>query len=156
VSLLSFFDVLEHITDDGGTLAWVHSVLEPGGVLVLTVPAHPFLFDEMDEIAHHRRRYRRSELRVKLEGAGLRVRFLSHFMAPLVPGLVIWRWLGKLALSRRGAAERRAMEFRVHPVLNRPLTGLLRLERWFLQRSALPFGSSILAIASRPAEGGGA
>jgi SAM-dependent methyltransferase len=156
VSLLSFFDVLEHITDDAGTLAWVQSVLEPGGVLVLTVPAHPFLFDEMDEIAHHRRRYRRSELRGKLESAGLRVRFLSHFMAPLVPALVLWRWLGKRALSRRGASERRAMEFRIHPVLNGPLTRLLRLERRFLRRGALPFGSSILAIASRPGEGDGA
>jgi hypothetical protein len=121
-------------------------------VVVLTVPAHPFLFDEMDEIAHHRRRYRRSELRGKLEGAGLRVRFLSHFMAPLVPGLVLWRWLGR-RISRKDVSERRAMEFRINSLLNGPLTQLLRLERAFLRRGKLPFGSSILAIAERPGEG---
>jgi SAM-dependent methyltransferase len=150
--MLSFFDVLEHITDDAATLAWVRSVLAPGGVLVLTVPAHPFLFDEMDEIAHHRRRYRRSELRGKLEGAGLRVRFLSHFMAPLVPALVMWRWLGRRT-SSRDASERRAMEFRINPLLNALLARLLRVERAYLRVGTLPFGSSILAIAERPEEG---
>jgi SAM-dependent methyltransferase len=154
--LVSLFDVLEHITDDLGTLSWVHSALEPGGVVILTVPAHPFLFDELDEIAHHRRRYRRSELRDRIEGAGLRVRFISHFMAPLVPALVLWRWFGRMALGGRDPSERRAMEFRINPWLNRPLTSLLRLEGAFLRRSTLPVGSSILAIAARPGTGPGA
>ena len=62
-AMLGFFDVLEHIDDDLGTLRWAWQPLEPGGILVLTVPAHPFLFDDMDRLAHHRRRYRRHELR---------------------------------------------------------------------------------------------
>ena len=40
-SLVSLFDVLEHIDDDLGTLRHTESILEPGGFLVLTVPAHP-------------------------------------------------------------------------------------------------------------------
>ena len=98
--LVSLFDVLEHIDDDTGTLRHIFSILEPGGVLVLTVPAHPFLFDEMDELAHHRRRYRGSELGHKLRDAGFEVRRLTHFMAPLVP-LVAVRWLR----ARRVAAD---------------------------------------------------
>ena len=70
--LVSLFDVLEHIDDDTGTLRHIFSVLEPGGVLVVTVPAHPFLFDEMDELAHHRRRYRLG--RARPEATGRRVR----------------------------------------------------------------------------------
>jgi SAM-dependent methyltransferase len=65
--LIGLFDVLEHIDDDRGALRSVAEVLRPGGVLVLTVPAHPFLFDEADRLAHHRRRYRAGELRAKLE-----------------------------------------------------------------------------------------
>jgi SAM-dependent methyltransferase len=148
-TLLSLFDVLEHIDDDLGTLRFLREVLEPGGVLVLTVPAHPFLFDEMDRIARHRRRYRRSELGDKLRAAGFQVRRLSHFMAPLVP-LVVLRWLLGAAPGRRGALERRQVELSVTPVLNGLARAALRLERPLVRAERVPFGSSLIAVAARP------
>ena len=151
--MIGMFDVLEHIDDDQGTLDWVASVLEPGGALVLTVPAHPFLFDETDEIAHHRRRYRRRELREKLEKAGLQTQLISHFMATLVPMLVVLRWLGRrLRGGRQAVMERRSAELSIVPVLNDLLRTILRLERYWLRMLPLPFGSSLVAIATRPAE----
>jgi SAM-dependent methyltransferase len=148
-TLLSLFDVLEHIDDDVGTLRLLFEVLEPGGVLVLTVPAHPFLFDEMDTIAHHRRRYRRPELGGKLRAAGYRVLRLSHFMAPLVP-LVALRWLVRALPGRRSALERRRVELAVTPVLNGLARAVLRLERPLVRAGLLPFGSSLIAVAQRP------
>jgi len=149
--LVGLFDVLEHLDDDGGTLRFLWSVLEPGGVLVLTVPAHPFLFDEMDELAHHRRRYTRRELGDKLRAAGFEVRQLSHFMALLVPLLVVLRAVGRLLPGRfAGARRRRDSELRVVPVVNPLLRALLRLERLWLRVGSLPFGSSIIALAHRP------
>jgi SAM-dependent methyltransferase len=147
--LVSLFDVLEHIDDDTGTLRHIFSILEPGGVLVLTVPAHPFLFDEMDELAHHRRRYRGSELGLKLRAAGFEVRRLTHFMAPLVP-LVAVRWLVRAASRGRGSARRRRIELRVVPGLNRLMRAVLALERPLVRAGRLPFGSSLIAIAARP------
>jgi SAM-dependent methyltransferase len=149
--LLALFDVLEHLDDDRGMLGFLHSTLAPGGFLVLTVPAHPFLFDDRDELAQHRRRYRRRDLREKLEGAGFDVGVLTHFMASLVPPLLAGRGL-TLALppSLRRRRERHDLEFRVVPVLNGLLRGVLALERAFLRVGSLPFGSSILAIAQRP------
>ena len=149
--LIGLFDVLEHIDDDRGTLRFLWSVLEPGGVLVLTVPGHPFLFDEMDELARHRRRYTRRELGDKLRAAGFEVRFLSHFMALLVPLLVVLRAAGRLVpRTLAGARERRDSELRVVPVINGLLRGLLELERRWLRAFRLPFGSSIVALARRP------
>jgi SAM-dependent methyltransferase len=148
-TLLSLFDVLEHIDDDVGTLRFLIEVLEPGGVLVLTVPAHPFLFDEMDRIAHHRRRYRRAELERKLRAAGFRVRRLSHFMAPLVP-LAPLRWVARALAGRHGAVERLRQELAVAPVLNGLMRGVLRLERPLVRTALLPFGSSLIAVAERP------
>jgi SAM-dependent methyltransferase len=149
--LIGLFDVLEHIDDDRGTLRFLWSVLEPGGVLVLTVPGHPFLFDEMDELARHRRRYTRRELGDKLRAAGFEVRFLSHFMALLVPLLVVLRGVGRLLPGRvAGARRRRDSELRVVPVVNGLLRRLLRLERLWLRVGRLPFGSSIIAQAHRP------
>ena len=148
-TLLSLFDVLEHIDDDLVTLRHLLEVLEPGGILVLTVPAHPFLFDEMDTLAHHRRRYRRRELGDKLGAAGFRVLRLSHFMAPLVP-LVPLRWLVRALPGRRSVLERRLVEFAVAPWLNELVRAVLRLERPLVRAGLLPFGSSLIAVAARP------
>jgi SAM-dependent methyltransferase len=145
---LSLFDVLEHIDDDVASLAWAHSVLEPGGYLALTVPAHPFLFDEMDRLACHRRRYRRRELRDKLVQAGFEVRRLTHFMAPLVPLLAVSRPLRRL--STGGREQAKEAELRLVPLLNGLLRALLKLELLALRGLTLPFGSSLLALARRP------
>ena len=40
---LSMLDVLEHVADEDATLAEVHRVLAPGGVLVITVPGRHLL-----------------------------------------------------------------------------------------------------------------
>jgi SAM-dependent methyltransferase len=150
-TLLGMFDVLEHLDEDDAVLRWLLSILEPGGVLALTVPAHPFLFDEMDRLAHHRRRYTRRELREKLLRAGFEVRLLTHFMALLVPPLLLFRRLGRLLQllglrSLRGPTQ----ELRLVPGLNALMRALLRIERAWLGRHTLPFGSSLLAVAVRP------
>lgn len=152
-SLLSLFDVLEHLDDDREMLRFLHSVLAPGGVLLVTVPAHPFLFNERDELAHHRRRYRRGELKEKLEETGFRVRLLTHFGATLVPPLFVLQGLtGLVSERRRLSRERQVMEFRVVPVVNGLLRIALGLERLWLHVGTLPFGSSLIAVAERQGE----
>jgi hypothetical protein len=131
-------------------------VLAPGGILVLTVPAHPFLFDEMDELAQHRRRYTRAELGARLRGAGLEVRTVEHFMALLVPLLVIVRAIGRrLPRGGGGASARRDSELRVVPGLNGVLRLLLGLEGLLGRVFSWPFGTSLLAVAARPREENG-
>ena len=148
--MLGMFDVLEHIDDDEATLRWAASVLEPGGVFVATVPAHPFLFDEADVLAFHRRRYRRHELDLRLRRAGFEVRLLTHFMAPLVPMLIVSRAVGKLLRGGRSLATHRQSELGVVPVLNPLLRGVLALERQVLRVARPPFGTSLLVVAARP------
>jgi 2-polyprenyl-3-methyl-5-hydroxy-6-metoxy-1,4-benzoquinol methylase len=147
--LLGLFDVLEHQDHDREWLSSLHGALEPGGYLVLTVPAHPFLFDEMDEIACHRRRYRRQELAAKLREAGFEIVSLTHFMAALVPALMAVRALGRLLGRRHNAHQRRQIEFRTVPVVNSFLLGVLALERAWLRVGTLPFGSSLIALVRR-------
>jgi SAM-dependent methyltransferase len=148
--LFGMFDVLEHIDDDIGALRALRESLAPGGVLVLTVPAHPRLYDEMDEIAFHRRRYERAGLRRALEESGFEVRLLSHFMSPLVPILVLMRSAGRrLHGGRSRALERRRAEFRVVPGVNALMRGVLAVERAVMTHVTVPFGSSLVAVAVR-------
>jgi SAM-dependent methyltransferase len=151
--MLGMFDVLEHIDDDEATLRWAAGVLEPGGILVLTVPAHPFLFDEADVLAHHRRRYRRREFGERIRRAGFEVRLLTHFMSPLVPMLLAARSLGRLVRGRhQSVAAQRNAELRVVPVINGVMRALLAVERRALRLGRPPFGTSLLAVAARPRE----
>lgn len=55
-------DVIEHIRDDMKALHNLFSFVKPGGLLLLTVPAHSFLFGKRDEAWGHCRRYDRKNL----------------------------------------------------------------------------------------------
>jgi len=64
-------EVLEHIEEDRRALGEVARVLVPGGVLALSVPAHPEWFGSSDHWAGHVRRYTRARLTEAVEGSGL-------------------------------------------------------------------------------------
>ena len=50
------FDVLEHIDEDEDVISNVHSALLPGGLFIVTVPQHAWLWSAADDHAHHKRR----------------------------------------------------------------------------------------------------
>ena len=58
-----YIDVLEHIREDAGELLRASMHLNPGGVLVVLSPAHPWLFTPFDTAIGHYRRYTRESLR---------------------------------------------------------------------------------------------
>lgn len=146
--LFGMFDVLEHVDDDVGTLQALAQALAPGGALALTVPAHPWLFDEMDELACHRRRYTLEGLRSVLQAGGFDVRYLRYFMSSMVPFLPPVRAVGRL-LGGSQVAERRQAELKVVPGLNGLMRGVLAAERALTRLTPLPFGTSLVAVARR-------
>lgn len=139
-------DVIEHLDDDLGALREIVRVLRPGGMALITVPAYPRLFSSHDRALEHRRRYTRRGLRAALEAAGLRPLRVTHFNALLLPVAVPARLLG-----RRGSA--RADSGRAPGLLNGLMYRVFRSEKVLLRRLDLPFGLSIAALASRPADG---
>lgn len=154
--LIGVFDVVEHLADDLQILRSLHSMLKPGGVLLLTVPAHQSLWSYFDEVAHHCRRYEPGDLRVKLNQSGYEIEFFSQFMATIYPLLWLVRRMRSSHRQTRNldsAGADRALaleELRVVPVLNGLLTFLLTQEAKLIRsRIALPFGSSLIVSARR-------
>lgn len=68
--VVTMMDVLEHVEDPVAFLKDAALLLSSGGRLIITVPAHPNLYDERDESIGHRERYTREELKRQLSSAG--------------------------------------------------------------------------------------
>ena len=63
-------NVLEHIGDDAKALRDMASILAPGGVIVLLVPAFPALYGPIDKNLGHHRRYTRDSIAQLAEASG--------------------------------------------------------------------------------------
>jgi len=144
--LVTLFDVLEHLDDDAEALRRAAGLLREGGRMVLTVPAHRFLWSSHDEINRHRRRYARRELRDRILHAGLEIRRLTYFNTFLFP-LV---WGARLVRRRLALQGDRRSDFRIRQEwINNSLSALFGAERFLLRLFNLPFGVSLLAVAAR-------
>ena len=135
-------DVIEHIEDDGAAVRELVRVVRPGGAVLLTVPAHPFLWSRHDVALHHVRRYRRRELVQVLEGAGLRIDLLSYYNAALFPAVAAVRLAQRL---RPPVADVHSDVAMPPAPVNAALGALLGAERHLLGRVPLPMGVSLIA-----------
>lgn len=89
-------DVLEHVENDRGLLTELVGSLEPGGYLLVTVPADMRLWSEHDVSHGHFRRYDADGLRTLWRGLPVSEHLVSYFNSRLYPAARVMR-----ALSRR-------------------------------------------------------
>ncbi|MBU1031369.1 class I SAM-dependent methyltransferase [Patescibacteria group bacterium] len=66
-------NVLEHIQNDMTALKNMYDLLKDGGKLILLVPAHNFLYGEIDRSIGHFRRYEKEELIKMLESLKFKI-----------------------------------------------------------------------------------
>jgi glycosyltransferase involved in cell wall biosynthesis len=74
---ITAINVLEHTADDDAALRRAHRLLQPGGRIVIFVPAGKSLYGSLDRGIGHARRYEKDELVAKLQQAGFEVEHLS-------------------------------------------------------------------------------
>lgn len=152
--LIVALDVIEHVADDRAAVEALCHYLKPGGYLLITVPAFPFLWSVHDEINHHYRRYRLGELKRLISQAGLSLKVSSYFNTWLFPAValirVLRRWL-KLEAKQSGELdENHSEDLKVPPALiNHGLIQLFGSERFLIQRPGLPFGVSAIVLAQK-------
>jgi SAM-dependent methyltransferase len=144
--LVSAFDVVEHCEPEATALAELARVLEPGGRLLLSVPAYEWAWTDHDVRAGHHRRYTRPRLVSAVEAAGLVVRRASYGFTGVFPMFAAERLLRRV--RRPGGDEGRLPQ--VSPPVERVLLGLSRAESRLLGRTDLPFGSSVFLAADKP------
>lgn len=89
--VIGAFDVLEHIEEDENVLSQIHTALQRGGMLLLTVPQHRWLWSTADDYAMHVRRYSGRELHRKLLSAGFTIVRSTSFVSLLLPAMMASR-----------------------------------------------------------------
>lgn len=72
-------NVIEHIADDRSAVANLAATLKPGGTLALVVPAVPALYNDLDRLAGHHRRYTLERLRGATERTPVKLETLKYF-----------------------------------------------------------------------------
>ena len=140
--LIGAFDVIEHIDDDSAALRSIAGKLKPGGKLVMTVPAHQWMWSAHDVVNHHKRRYSKRALRLLIEGSPLKLDAIGYFNSLLFP----------VAVAERSASRLRGKEdadLTLPPkALNLALERTFAAERHLIGRVPLPPGLSLFAVAS--------
>lgn len=89
-------DVIEHLEDDEAAMLWISENLKPGGVLLITVPAHQWFFSQHDVALGHFRRYTRATFR-RIIPESFELLADSHFNTRLFPIAIVSRmaWIVK-------------------------------------------------------------
>jgi SAM-dependent methyltransferase len=133
-------DVLEHIADDRRAFVKMVDLLYPGGLLLITVPAGPWLFGYHDEQLGHYRRYTKRTLRQLVEKS-CSIERVRYFGFTLVPVCYLYsrRWRKPYPVAEVGDAIR-------SPVKSIILSALLKVDRLV----PFPFGTSLVMKATKP------
>ena len=136
-------DVVEHVPNPSTMLRHAATFLAPCGHMLITTPAFDWLWTSHDRLNHHIKRYTAAEMRVLVRNAGLEpieTRYL--FQSLVAPKLLV-----RMAEGLRHSAP--SVPRVPTPAVNHAL------QTWFRAENAvagwLPFGSSVMAVASAPA-----
>jgi len=142
--LVTALDVIEHLDDDSSGLNEICRVLRPGGYALLFVPAFMFLWGVQDDVSHHRRRYTRPELEKAVTRAGLEIELASYANFTFFFPVLAVRWTMRLLKIRAES------EYGINlSLMNGIFAQIFGAERFFIKRTGLPFGVSVVCVARK-------
>ncbi|MGJ3648517.1 class I SAM-dependent methyltransferase [Sphingomonas sp. GlSt437] len=139
--LIAVLDVVEHIEDDVAALAAMRDCLAPGGKILITVPAHQWMWSAHDVVNHHKRRYSKATLKAALDKAGLSPTHFGYFNSLLFPLATAARLAGRLT------GKDDSDDSPPPAPVNALFECVFRLERHLVGRVPLPPGVSIITLA---------
>jgi len=130
-------NVLEHIDDDTRALRALAGMTEPGGNIVLWVPAYMQLYGDFDRAVGHVRRYTPRTMTAAIRNAGLGPVLVKP--VNLLGGIAWWA-----TVRRGGVGTPNPRLVRTYDRFVVPVTRAVE------RRVTPPFGQSVLAVARVP------
>ncbi len=139
---IGIFDVLEHIEADEEVMRQIHKALRPEGMMLLSVPQHPWLWSAQDEHACHVQRYAATDLHRKVVSTGFKIIRSTSFVTALLPAMMASRYLQKEA--------EKISELKMNPLLNSLFEKIMRLEFFGMKLGInYPVGGSRFIVAQK-------
>ena len=146
------FDVLEHIEEDEKVIKEVYKSLKKEGLFFISVPQYQWMWSINDDIAYHKRRYNRNEMKEKLSNNGFEVLYISSFVFMLFPFMYFSRFF-----KQKNATEitdkvilKEMNELQLNPIINAVFGLFMKIDvlliKWNL---SLPFGGSLITVARK-------
>lgn len=143
--IVSAFDVIEHVKNEGKGLDEIYRVLKPGGYIFISVPAYQWAWSKHDESLHHYRRYTKASLEVAVREAGFVKLESTYGFFGTFPIFVLQRLIARFNRSYSGETPS------VTAGQEKLLLNLSKLDTLGLKAGIpLPWGSSVLLRASKP------
>lgn len=148
--VLCLFDVLEHIDDHAAFLLDCSRRLKPSGIMLITVPAHQFLYCARDSMHHHKRRYSYRLLDDLCRSTGLSGRISWTFFLPfplIATSRIVYRLFPALCPKNDLSSSKSSY-------LGRFCSYILCREASLIATGKIrfPFGCSLLAVVGRSNE----
>lgn len=123
-------EVLEHLRSEEIAVKAFYQALKKDGICIVTVPAHPYLWDINDDFSSHYRRYEKEQLVKIFTGAGFKVRKIYYWGFPIS---FLWHKLIFLPLIER------KRKTKVRYTHSKSLLGKLLSNKLIKKIAALPF-----------------
>lgn len=152
---VSCLNVLEHINDDMAALRSMRRMLKPDGLLALSIPLGPGLYDMFDEIHYHIRRYSLPEMRKKLAEAGFQVQFSNAIGVLIYPAFYLTKKLNRLRYGKLTFAEKEKIALKqvADTSGSYVMDRLCAFEYALSARVSYPFGVRGFAVAKKTGHG---
>ena len=139
-------DCLEHLENDRKALNNWSNLLNKKGQLFVFVPAFMSLWSYHDEVNMHFRRYKKNELKSKIENENLTVIKSSYWNFFLFVPIYIFRKISSLFSPNKSGES----DIKIgNPIMNSVLLKLLIFENKLLKKINSPFGVSTFCIAKK-------
>lgn len=140
-------DVLEHV-DDVAAMKEITRLLAPNGILYITVPAHPCLWNRNDIYGHHLRRYSRKNFKDLIDGSlKIDVDWLKFWNFSLFFPLWLFTYYEKYMKDNEHKLENNLKT--IPNMMNRLLLNIMRVENALFVSVGLPVGVSLIMIGHK-------
>ncbi|MBI1745366.1 MAG: class I SAM-dependent methyltransferase [Acidobacteria bacterium] len=125
-------------------MAELFRVLKPGGLLVIQLAAYEWLRSGHDAIVHTKHRFTCPELEELAEQAGFVRLRIGYRLAMLFPLAVLQRVMEHFQQAPTSGIQP------AHPLVNKLLLSIMRVENLLLKRIHFPFGLSVVGTFKKP------
>lgn len=145
-NLVLLLDVLGHkAIDEAQAINEIYRVLKKGGILIINVAAHDYLWRNYDERWYWKHRYSKAELRDKLEKNKFKTITISYRCTFLFPLLLF------LKFTSGSFSKKRYIDDLKPPFwpLNALLYALLKIENSLLKVINMPIGTSLFCVLKK-------